>query len=109
MGSFSSPLVVATLSLAEELGRAAGLDSKQIESVIGPIFARTSENFLKKGSASAFSGPISRGNIATLQKHLRELKKLPEARAAYLALGRAAIKRLPVKNRKQLEALFRKG
>src|SRR3954471_5195992 len=109
MGFFSSPLVIIALSLSESVGRKAGLDSKQIESVIRPMFSRTAENYLKKGSAGAFVGPINRGNIATVQKHLRDLKRIPEAHAAYVAMGRAALKLLPVKNRKQLEGLFRKG
>jgi predicted short-subunit dehydrogenase-like oxidoreductase (DUF2520 family) len=109
MGFFSSPLVIIALSLSESVGRKAGLNSKQIESVIKPMFSRTAENYLKKGSAGAFVGPINRGNIATVQKHLRELRRIPEAHAAYVAMGRAALKMLPVKNRKQLEVLFRKG
>src|SRR4051812_47910198 len=109
MGFFSSPLVIIALSLSESVGRKAGLDSKQIESVIRPMFSRTAENYLKKGSAGAFVGPINRGNIATVQKHLRDLKRVPEAHAAYVAMGRAALKLLPVKNRQQLEGLFRKG
>jgi predicted short-subunit dehydrogenase-like oxidoreductase (DUF2520 family) len=109
MGFFSSPLVIIALSLSEKVGRIAGLDSKQIESVIRPMFSRTAENYLKKGSAGAFVGPINRGNVATVKKHLRDLKRIPEARAAYSAMGNAALKNLPVKNRKQLEELFRNG
>ena len=109
MGSFSSPMVVAALSLGEELGRVAGLSSEEIRLVMAPIFSRTAENYLKKGTKGAFGGPINRGNIATVKKHLQDLKMVPEARAAYLPLARAAVKRLPVKNRKQLEELFRKG
>jgi predicted short-subunit dehydrogenase-like oxidoreductase (DUF2520 family) len=107
MGSFSSPMVVATLSLGEELGRVAGLSKEEITLVMAPIFSRTAENYLKKGTQGAFGGPINRGNIATVTKHLKDLKRVPEARAAYLPLARAAIKRLPVKNRKKLEKLLR--
>jgi len=109
IGAFSSPMVIASLSLAEELGRVTGLSSEQTRAVIAPIFSRTAENFLRKGSGAAFGGPISRGNVATLRNYLQALKRIPEARAAYLALGKAAIKRLPVKNRKQLKELFRKA
>src|SRR4051812_15165279 len=109
MGFFSSPLVVIALSLSEKVGRAAGLNAQQIESVIHPMFSRTAENYLKKGSAGAFVGPINRGNIATVKKHLQDLKRIPEAHAAYVAMGRAALKTLPVKNRRELENLFKKG
>jgi predicted short-subunit dehydrogenase-like oxidoreductase (DUF2520 family) len=109
MGFFSSPLVIIALTLSEKVGRTAGLNSRQIESVIRPMFSRTAENYLKKGSAGAFVGPLNRGNVATVKKHLRDLKRIPEARAAYLAMGSAALKNLPVKNRKQLEKLLRNG
>ena len=109
VGFFSSPMVITSIALAEAIGRAAGLNPEQIRSVIGPIFSRTSENYLKKGSAAAFGGPLCRGDVATMKKYFRDLKKVPDARAAYIALGKAAVKRLPVKNRKQLEELFRKA
>ena len=106
MGSFSSPMIVAALSLGEELGRAVGLSAEQIRMVMQPIFLRTADNYLKKGTKGAFGGPINRGDLTVLKKHLRELKKVPDARAAYLPLARAAIKLLPAKNRKQLEKLL---
>jgi predicted short-subunit dehydrogenase-like oxidoreductase (DUF2520 family) len=109
MGFFSSPLVIIALTLSEKVGRSAGLDPDQIASVIRPMFSRTAENYLKKGSAGAFVGPINRGNVATINKHLRDLKRIPEARAAYVAMGKAALKNLPVKNRKQIAGLFQKG
>jgi predicted short-subunit dehydrogenase-like oxidoreductase (DUF2520 family) len=101
--------VIASLSMAEELARVAGLSSEQTRAVIAPIFSRTAENFLRKGSAAAFGGPISRGNVATLRNYLQALKRTPEARAAFLALGKAAAKRLPAKNKKELKKLFAKG
>jgi predicted short-subunit dehydrogenase-like oxidoreductase (DUF2520 family) len=109
IGAFSSPMVIASLSMAEELARVAGLSSEQTRAVIAPIFSRTAENFLRKGSAAAFGGPISRGNVATLRNYLQALKRTPEARAAFLALGKAAAKRLPAKNKKELKKLFAKG
>jgi len=32
-----------------------------------------------------------RGDVATVRTHLRELKRLPEVRAAYVALARIAL------------------
>ena len=109
MGFFSSPLVIIALRLSEKVGRSAGLDPEQIAAVIHPMFSRTAENYLKKGSVGAFVGPLNRGNVATVQKHLRDLRRVPEARAAYVAMGSAALKNLPVKNRTQLEMLLRNG
>ena len=38
-----------------------------------------------------------------MRKHLAELLNLPEARAVYVALARASLNFLPVRNRKMLE------
>ena len=62
---------------------------------------------MKQDAASAFSGPLVRGDVATVRKHLAELKKLPEARAVYVALASASLKSLPVNNRKALERELR--
>jgi predicted short-subunit dehydrogenase-like oxidoreductase (DUF2520 family) len=60
-------------------------------------------NYLQHDAASAFSGPLVRGDVATVRRHLEELKAVPEARAVYIALARSAVMNLPVKNRKAME------
>jgi hypothetical protein len=47
-----------------------------------------------------------RGDAATVRQHLRVLTKVPAAREVYLALARAALRHLPVRNRKELERLL---
>jgi predicted short-subunit dehydrogenase-like oxidoreductase (DUF2520 family) len=101
-GSFASPLVIALMASMEEVGKAAGIPQRDVKSIILPLLRRTWGNYLAKGPPSAFSGPLVRGDVATVRKHLAELKKLPEAREVYLALARASLKRLPVANRKAI-------
>ena len=72
-----------------------------------PLLWQTLRNYLKKNAASAFSGPLVRGDVATIRKHLAELKKLPELREVYIALASASLKSLPVKNRKAVERELR--
>ena len=95
LGSFSSPLVVATLVTAERVGRAAGLSASQTRKIMGPILRQTMENYLKRGPAAAFSGPIKRGDLNTIRRHLRELKRVPNAREVYRALVKSAVRDLP--------------
>jgi predicted short-subunit dehydrogenase-like oxidoreductase (DUF2520 family) len=106
-GSFASPLFIALMASMEHVGKAAGIRRQDIKTVILPLLSQTLQNYLKGGTASAFSGPLVRGDIATIRRHLVELKKLPEARAVYLALAKASLKSLPVNNRKALERLLR--
>ena len=101
-GSFASPLVIALIATMEQVAAAGGIRRRDIKPVMAPLLWQTLRNYLKKDAAAAFSGPLVRGDVATVRKHLAELKKLPEAREVYLALARASLKRLPVGNRKAI-------
>jgi predicted short-subunit dehydrogenase-like oxidoreductase (DUF2520 family) len=61
-----------------------------------PILQQTLRNYGALGPARAFSGPLVRGDVATVRRHVRALGKLPAARQVYLALARAALQMLPV-------------
>jgi predicted short-subunit dehydrogenase-like oxidoreductase (DUF2520 family) len=106
-GAFASPLLVAVLATAEHWARSAGLSAAQARKNMLPIVRQTIANYEAFGAAGAFSGPIVRGDAETVRQHLRVLKKVPEARDIYLALARAALRYLPVRNRKALEKAFR--
>jgi predicted short-subunit dehydrogenase-like oxidoreductase (DUF2520 family) len=58
------------------------------------------ENYLRNGAAASFSGPIVRGDEATVRKHLAALNKLPQQREVYKALAKSAIQLLPSKLKK---------
>lgn len=105
-GSFASPLLIALLVTAEEVAAVAGVSSTEARRRMLPILRQTLANYAEVGGPGAFSGPIIRGDVPTLRKHLRVLRKLPRARATYLALARSALYNLPVKNRHQLTRLL---
>jgi predicted short-subunit dehydrogenase-like oxidoreductase (DUF2520 family) len=102
LGSFSSPLLVATLVTAERVGRGAGLSTQQTRKIIAPILRQTLKNYLDRSAAAAFSGPIKRGDLNTVRRHLRELKHVPEANEVYRALVRSAVRDLPTARRQEL-------
>ncbi len=102
-GSFASPLVIALLASMEQVALAAGIPKGNIKPIMIPLLWQTLRNYLKKDAASAFSGPLIRGDIATIKRHLAELKQLPEARQVYIALAQASLQHLPVKNRRLIE------
>lgn len=107
LGSFSSPMLVATLVTAERVGKAAGLSQGQTRKVMTAILQQTLKNYLERGPAAAFSGPIKRGDLETVRRHLRELKRVPEAREVYRALVRSALWDLPSARKKELLALLK--
>jgi predicted short-subunit dehydrogenase-like oxidoreductase (DUF2520 family) len=108
LGSFSSPLIVAALVTAERVGRNAGLSASQTRRVMGPILRQTFKNYEERGAAAAFSGPIKRGDLNTVSRHLKELKRVPGASEVYRALVKSALMDLPSAKRKELMTLLPK-
>jgi predicted short-subunit dehydrogenase-like oxidoreductase (DUF2520 family) len=107
-GAFASPLLIALLVTAERVARAAGLSTAEARRKALPILRQTLDNYARLGPAGAFSGPIVRGEAQVVREHLRELQKMPEARAVYVALARAGLRHLPAGNRTELEKLLKK-
>jgi predicted short-subunit dehydrogenase-like oxidoreductase (DUF2520 family) len=108
-GGFTSPLLVALLALAEQVAAAAGLSPSSARKRALPILRQTLDNYARFGAAAAFSGPIVRGDVEVVRKHLAMLKTQPEARAAYVALSNAALKYLPSQNASELAELLRRA
>ena len=108
LGSFSSPLIVAALVTAERVGRGAGLTASQTRRVIAPILRQTIKNYTERGAAAAFSGPIKRGDLNTVLRHLKELKRVSGASEVYRALVKSALMDLPSTKKKELMRLVQK-
>jgi predicted short-subunit dehydrogenase-like oxidoreductase (DUF2520 family) len=104
IGSFTSPLNISNLNVAERIAKSIGISEPQL--LMRAILLRTVENFIATDSAGAFSGPIRRGDVATVRKHLEALKRVPGARETYIALARNAIDHLPGKNQEEIRALL---
>jgi predicted short-subunit dehydrogenase-like oxidoreductase (DUF2520 family) len=109
LGSFSSPMLVATLVTAERVGRAAGFSQKQLRKVMAPILRQTLQNYLRAGAAAAFSGPVKRGDVNTIRGHLQELAKIPEASEVYRTLIQSALRDLPSRNKEELAKLLKRS
>ncbi len=107
LGAFSSPLVIATLAMAERVGEAAGIPKKQVPKMIEPILRQTLRNYSRSGAARAFSGPIVRADLQTIRRHLQALRRVPGAREVYLALARSAVENLPVRDPAALRKLLK--
>ena len=108
-GMFLSPLLTALLAATEHVAGAAGITPKAARKKMLPILHQTLANYARLGAAEGFSGPLARGDVATVQKHLNALRSIPAAREVYVALARSALRDLPAKHRAGLEKLLRKG
>jgi len=104
--TMTSPLLLAYWVTLEDAARGAGLTRETARRMSLPIIQQTLENYRNLGPKHSFSGPFIRGDAATVAKHLALLKNRPNGRAVYIALARAALGKLPVRNRKQLLPLL---
>ncbi len=86
----ASNYLVALMAVVQKiLGRME--QSKDIEIVL-PMVHATLDNIEKAGVDHALTGPILRGDIKTIEKHLETLKELdPELASSYVALGRITL------------------
>jgi predicted short-subunit dehydrogenase-like oxidoreductase (DUF2520 family) len=107
-GMFASPLLTALLAASERVAGAAGVNRKAARERMMPILRQTLSNYARLGARGAFSGPIARGDLATVEKHFNVLRKVPGARDVYVALAQAALRNLPAKNRPALEKILKR-
>ena len=77
---------VALLDAIAELGRVAGLDEAGSLSIYGPLIEGTLGNARALGIRAALTGPITRGDVGTLETHLETLRsQAPDVLDLYTA------------------------
>ncbi len=67
-----------------------GIGEQQANQLLGPLVAANLETVLEAGPARALTGPVERGDVKTVEKHLSVLE--PGRRGLYLALGRSILR-----------------
>ena len=83
--------VVALIDVSIELLTRCGLKRSEAKRVVLPLLASTLANLETNSPAKAMTGTFARGDLHTVQQHLRALSDLDEARALYQLLGRRAL------------------
>jgi predicted short-subunit dehydrogenase-like oxidoreductase (DUF2520 family) len=81
--------VVALFDVAIEMLSRCGLKRNEAKRVLLPLLESTAQNVINRDPAKALTGTFSRGDIATVERHLAALsgKELLEARTLYRLLG----------------------
>jgi predicted short-subunit dehydrogenase-like oxidoreductase (DUF2520 family) len=104
---FGSPLLAATLAAGVRAMREAGIGEKEALALLGPMAAQTVANVQKQGLAQSFSGPLVRGDAATVKLHRGALAGHPLVARVYDSLARLAAEDLPTADRRAIEAALR--
>lgn len=85
---FASNDVVALMSAAARTWALAGLPQGSAREALAPLMLGAAHNVAGAELAQALTGPIARGDIGTVQRHMEALAGSPELQALYSALAR---------------------
>ncbi|MDH7576686.1 MAG: DUF2520 domain-containing protein [Bacillota bacterium] len=83
----ASNYLVGLLACSLDLLTAAGIPPEIQLPALLPLVAGTLDNIRALGIPGSLTGPIARGDLGTLEKHLAALKDLPEQLQIYASLG----------------------
>jgi predicted short-subunit dehydrogenase-like oxidoreductase (DUF2520 family) len=88
----ASNCVVALLAASAAALSRAGVPEEECLAALGPLVRTSVDNALALGPVDALTGPIRRGDAATVRAHLEALQPLPPALGeVYRALGLEAL------------------
>ncbi|MEN6561638.1 MAG: Rossmann-like and DUF2520 domain-containing protein [Acidobacteriota bacterium] len=83
----ASNALVALESTAAGLLERTGLDAEAAAATLAPLLQGTLQNVKSLGLEKALTGPILRGDLKTVRRHLEALKGAPREREVYAVLG----------------------
>ena len=86
---FASNYFVVVEAVAQRLLRHAGLTDAEAWQALRPLVEGTLENLARLGPSGALTGPVARGDEATVRRHVEALTQ--DDAALYRVLGRAAL------------------
>ncbi|MGB4703491.1 MAG: Rossmann-like and DUF2520 domain-containing protein [Candidatus Saccharicenans sp.] len=90
--SIASNFLVVLLYEVAELLKTTGLEEKVILEILDPLLERTLLNIKNKGPVSSLTGPLVRGDLETVKKHLSITRLHPGVDRIYRAMAAEALK-----------------
>lgn len=91
-GVLASNALVALEWTAAGLLERTGLDAEAAAATLGPLLQGTLQNVKSLGLEKALTGPILRGDLETVRRHLEALEKTPEEKEVYAVLGKRILR-----------------
>lgn len=103
------PLLISLLAASEEEAALAGISAGNARQRMLPIVRQTIANYEQLGPAKSFTGPIVRGDVETIRRHLGVLAATRNVRDVYTTLAEAALRNLPNREANGIRKALRKG
>ncbi len=108
IGVFASNLLIGLLLAVHALTRRIGWKERDFYEVVFSIIEETLGNIKKNQLKNALSGPLKRGDIEVIKKHISTLKGEKDLLNIYKAVSLYVLKNIPTdKKRKQIESLLK--
>ncbi|TAK76118.1 MAG: DUF2520 domain-containing protein [Dehalococcoidia bacterium] len=79
--------VVALAAAARRVWARAGLPAESGREALAPLLVAAAGNVSRLSPEEALTGPVARGDVATVERHLRALEVEPELREVYRRLA----------------------
>ncbi len=90
---FLSNYIVSLSDMAMDLLPEKLITRNEWLKIFSPLIAATAQGLSREGIPDALTGPVSRGDLSTIRKHISILKKLPkEFQSLHIILARRALK-----------------
>ena len=112
----ASNYLVTLVKLADDLWETFGIPREQATQALLPLLKGTLNNIESVGIPQALTGPIARGDIDTVKKHITALQKeAPDALSTYCELGLQTIPiaqakgKIDEENADELRAVLKAG
>ena len=91
-----SNFAVTLADIAKEMLEECGFDDKTVFEAMGPLISKNADNIVRKGTIEALTGPIERGDVQTVEKHMSVLSG--EELLLYKSLARRTLRLAKEKN-----------
>lgn len=89
---FASNYLVGVEAIAARIMKQAGFTEKEAVNILEPLVLATLENIKRHGMVRSLTGPIVRGDLGTVKRHVEEIEtKIPAFLPPYLILGQTLI------------------
>jgi predicted short-subunit dehydrogenase-like oxidoreductase (DUF2520 family) len=107
VGNFPQALMAAAVRLFED----AGIEASSAREALGPLLTSAARNAVERDGAAAFSGPIIRGDVEVVARHLEVLAapSLVDIERLYRANSLVAVHTVDGPQRTAFEALLEGG
>lgn len=103
---FASNDVIALMAAAAQTWESAGLPAGSARTALAPLMLAAARNIAASPLEEALTGPLARGDITTIARHLDALAATPELAALYRLLARQLLT-LPLSHSPEVAAQLR--